>query len=444
MASLTTKERDAARFMSLDGAAASEPAKSAVRALSKGLVHQRRKRPTSRYQSAVAAILCDFLRAAHLDQSNWSYRSLRPEAFTGQRIGYRTCTTALNDMRHEDMLEVSGGQQQWTEGFASGKSIVSWSRATRLRANEWLLRYMADLNVLPACWGDHFSLIPAVNSLVKDPLVLRRRNVSLNGEKYRGHSIRLDLNDAKTRAHHDRVDRLNRFMNTHEVSPTGLIGFRRIFNNGETGDFNWNKGGRLYEVGTGYQTMPKADRSGLTIDGEAVAEVDVRASFISILSVIRKMPLDPLLDPYEIEGLPRTLVKTVVTMTLGHDRFHKRWPAKTKAALEEALAVKLATAFPLKKVLPLIVERLPALADWGMTDVTCFDLQFIESEALLLAIERLAYEHDIAALPLHDGLVVPLRHIELAKEILAHSFEKLTGHKPYVKVSEGELEKAEV
>jgi hypothetical protein len=442
MAELTTKERDDARFMSLDGAAWSDTARQVVVTLSTGLVHQRRKQPTRNYQAAVAAILCDLLRAA--ESGRWSWRPFRPASFTGERIGYRPFKSAMNEMMRHGMVEVgTWGQQQWAEGF-DGQRGVSWSKATRLRATPWLLRYLANERLTPDNWRDHFELIEPDQPLVKDPIVLRRRNVRHKGEKYRGHQMRVDLSDASARAEYDRMNRLNRFYMKHVIQPGGFRGLRRIYNNAESPTFNFNQGGRLYVVGGGYQTMKKAERLKLTIDGEAVAEIDVKASFISILSAMRRMPLDPHEDPYEIDGLPRPLVKAVVTMTLGHDRFHTRWPSKVKKDLEEKLGVRdLGKSYPLKKVLPLIVAKLPAMADWGNSGISCFDLQFVESEAMLLAVERLAYEHQVPTLPVHDSLIVPVSHLELARGTLADTFEEVTGHRPQLTVNlgdEGETE----
>lgn len=423
--------------MVLDGTASSEAARQVVFALSRGLVHQRRKRPTKGYQETVAAILCDFLRAA--ESARWSYRPMRPAAFTGQRIGYRPFKSAIEDMVRNWMVELAKGHQQWNEdGFGDGAKLPSWSMATRLRPTEWLLRYMAEAGLTPETWRDDFDLIEPERPLVKEPLVLRRRNVRHKGEKYRGYAMRVDLGHPKARHLHDRMDRLNRFYMKHIIEPVGFLGVRRIFNNGESPSFDWDQGGRLYVVGGGYQTMKKAERPNLTIDGEPVAEIDVKASFISILSVRLRMPLEPLADPYEIDGLPRPLVKAVVTMTLGHDRFHARWPSTVKAELENRLGVNdLGKAYPLKKVLPLIVAKLPAMADWGNTGVSCFDLQFVESEAMLLAVERLAYDHEVVSLPVHDSLIVPLSRLEVAKEVLCHAFEEVAGHYPQLSVKSG-------
>lgn len=431
MVILTAKERDAARFMALDGQASSEIARRVVFALSRGLVHQRRKQPTVLYLTTIAAILCDFLRAAELHEGRWSYRPMRPAAFTGERIGYRPFSRAVDDLKKHEMVELAKGHQQWNQdGFGDGTKLASWSSATRIRPSAWLARYLANEGLTPENWSEHFELVEPDRPLVKDPVVLRRRNVRHRGEKYRGYSMRVDLNDPKARRLRERMDRLNLFYMKHVVEPMPVRGFKRIFNNGESPQFDWDQGGRLYAVAGSYQTMRKADRAKLTIDGEPTAEIDVRASFISILSAMRGMQLDPTTDPYEIEGLPRPLVKAVVTMTLGHDRFHARWPSEVKRRLEDTLGVALGKTYPLAKVLPLVVDKLPALRDWGSSNISCFDLQFAESEGLLSAVERLAYDHGVVGLPLHDSLIVPVSRVQLAKGVLVDAFEEVTGIRP--------------
>lgn len=85
----TTKERDEARYMVLDGAVQSSAASKLVDAIATGLVGRRSSRnPTKPFKAAVAAILCDFLRAAETDPQPWSYCALRPAGFGGQRVGY--------------------------------------------------------------------------------------------------------------------------------------------------------------------------------------------------------------------------------------------------------------------------------------------------------------------------------------------------------------------
>jgi hypothetical protein len=76
-------------------------------------------------------------------------------------------------------------------------------------------------------------------------------------------------------------------------------GYRRIFNCGDQEGFDWNKGGRLYSQGEdSYQRLHKDERLKMLIDGQPVVEIDVTASFLTILHARCARPLDLSRDPY--------------------------------------------------------------------------------------------------------------------------------------------------
>ena len=65
------------------------------------------------------------------------------------------------------------------------------------------------------------------------------------------------------------VKELNAFLAQHVISGAMHRWFHRTFNMGDTQDFAWNKGGRLYSDGKGsYQNTPRPERLKMTIDGE--------------------------------------------------------------------------------------------------------------------------------------------------------------------------------
>ena len=43
------------------------------------------------------------------------------------------------------------------------------------------------------------------------------------------------------------------------------------------------------------------------------------------------------------------------------------------------------------------------------------------------AIEVLAFDHDVPALPVHDSLIVPRQHEDLAKSVLGRAFRDAIG-----------------
>ena len=58
-----------------------------------------------------------------------------------------------------------------------------------------------------------------------------------------------------------------------------------------------------------------------------------------------------------------------------------------------------------------------------------------ESEIIVSTMLRLAIEHGIPSMPVHDSLIVPLSEAETSKRILDEQFVKLTGVRPTLKTS---------
>jgi hypothetical protein len=85
----------------------------------------------------------------------------------------------------------------------------------------------------------------------------------------------------------------------------------RIFNNA-----SWKKGGRLYSVGGGYQSRPEEELWLMTINGEAVAEVDIRGSHLTIYHAKMKCPISRDSDPYKRVGADRKVAKLWVVAKL--------------------------------------------------------------------------------------------------------------------------------
>jgi hypothetical protein len=82
----------------------------------------------------------------------------------------------------------------------------------------------------------------------------------------------------------DEVREINSFLEEFTLEHGTHRGFFRGYNNGDAQGFAFNMGGRLYSVGDdSYQNLPGIARWKMTIDGEPVHEVDVRASYMNIL-----------------------------------------------------------------------------------------------------------------------------------------------------------------
>ncbi|TCM18163.1 hypothetical protein EDF56_105514 [Novosphingobium sp. PhB165] len=249
----------------------------------------------------------------------------------------------------------------------------------------------------------------------------------------------VDLEDPAVIGFANQVNEINAFMAEQDIQPAEWhFAFSRIFGQGDLPDFNWNKGARLYSYGYGesYQQVKKAERKRLSINGEPIAEVDIQASYLTILHHLLGAP-PPEADPYDIPGIPRGVVKIWVTITLGNNGFHHRWPKESKqryAEQSKSEQADLERDHPFKSTQATILEHLPLLKDWPNCAVRWGDLQFLESCAVIDATHRLAMEYGIPALPLHDALLVPVSKANIAKEVLSECFYQKVGIRPKIAI----------
>ncbi len=194
-------------------------------------------------------------------------------------------------------------------------------------------------------------------------------------------------------------------------------------------------GGRLYALGTdNYQTAKKQDRAAILINGKATIELDLRASHLTLMVGLGHIPavvLDG--DPYTVEGLPREIVKQWVTMTISHGKRHKRWPPVAKQEFRAKHGWDLTKDFPILTTGDAILCKLPIFGTEGEAlPVTWGELQFIESEIVISTMESLAFDHDIASLPVHDSLIVPQEDAALASDLFRETFKTFVGVEPEV------------
>lgn len=242
------------------------------------------------------------------------------------------------------------------------------------------------------------------------------------------------------------IEELNRFLAAQEITGGTHLGYYRVFNQGDLVPYRWNKGGRLTSVGEGnYQTLKKEQRLQMRINGELVIEIDVRASQLTILHALKGVPFDtsPEADPYDIpalyrDGVPREVsrkvVKRFVTMTLGHTRFHTRWPPDKATEFREKHGIELGKVFPLKLVQAAVLARLPVMRNWPDPSVTCFDLMFFESEAIIGSMLALMRAHGIPSLGVHDSLIVPASAEDRATAALRGAYSAACEADPYLDI----------
>jgi hypothetical protein len=133
-----------------------------------------------------------------------------------------------------------------------------------------------------------------------------------------------DTKDAKAVELEEVIIGLNAFIAQFDIRGGTHHGYIREFNCGDHPSFAWDLGGRLYSLGDeSYQGLSADERKLMTIDGQPVIELDIRASALTIFHGQRRQRLDfaanP--DPYtlpELSDTPRDLVKAFITATFGN------------------------------------------------------------------------------------------------------------------------------
>ena len=376
----------------------------------------------------MGAVVADLLFALTTSAEGWTYRSLRPEAFTGSGVGYRSIIkilTALKDMQFCEMKPGyrSGGRFEENEDW-----IAFQSNATRFRATAELIGLAANLGVTIENVREHFS-----QGLPTHPIIRKAASKRRYGRKIPGRRMSYEKTE-QTRKLEERVRKLDEFISHHKIDGGLHLGFNRIFNEGDVPDFDWNRGGRLYSVGdSSYQLLDKESRLRMTIDDEAVAELDIRASYLTILHGLYGRSGELPADPYEISDLPREVVKKWLVATLGRDCHIKRWPTDLIGDYEEETGEDL-RKYPVRIVRERVLEQLPLLRQWGELEVGWGTLMYIESEAIIRTMEELM-EQGVVSLPIHDSLIVSVPETFRAYKLLEKNYRGLCGADPQITVA---------
>jgi hypothetical protein len=405
-----------ARYMALNHKTISDTAKLLCRWLAQEAAvadperkRGRRGQKREQFENAATAVLADLLIGYSKKLSSMSYRPVSPNSFTDSPVSYRNFISVIRGFRALGFIE------EPTRGFYA-RSQISMGKATRFKPSLDLLTICSQWGVAPGDHKDHFA-----QATPPEPIVLRASKKQSGRPASSRRDIKFEPTDKSLRFAAE-VEEINEFVSQVEIEGANHAGFRRIFNQGDTEGFNWNKGGRLQSVGgESYQALPKKDRRKIMINGEPVVEVDIRASHLTIVYERMDQRLDLADDPYEIEGFPRVVVKKWITMTFGHNKLHQAWPRDAQEKLAEKGITELQKEFPIAVVRSAVFKRHPIIQDWLDSPYDCFDLMFIESEKIIKAMLALKRDHGVVSLPVYDSLIVSRQHEGLAEELLPRS-----------------------
>ena len=180
----------------------------------------------------------------------------------------------------------------------------------------------------------------------------------------------------------------------------------------------------------------------LKIDGECVAEVDIKASHLTLMYFVARAldnnipELDPDKDPYHIEGIPRAVVKQWIVAYSSKLKPLTRWSKEATEKLS-GQGVDLAE-YKVKEVGEAIANKYPFIHTLPSTAVNWGYLQRREADALIATMRRLAHEYDVPSYPVHDSLIVKQSDIFLVTRVMKESFRSFIGFTPALKVSKSE------
>ena len=206
---------------------------------------------------------------------------------------------------------------------------------------------------------------------------------------------------------------------------------------------SWKAGGRLYSVGGphSYQQMHETKRHKMTINGEPVAEIDIKASQLTIYHAMVGEPLEGSSDPYARAGLDRWIAKKWVVVSFGNGAPCLKWPNEATEDYEEhrrEYKEKTGEELPelpsARDVARKMLATFPALKKLGHNRELWADLQYRESEAIVGTMLTLMRAHRVPSLSMHDGIIVPKSKVDLAKGILTREFHRVVGVEPMLTV----------
>lgn len=192
---------------------------------------------------------------------------------------------------------------------------------------------------------------------------------------------------------------------------------------------SWDRGGRIY--GGWWMHLPKAERLKLTIDGEAVVELDYAQLHPTLLFLRAGQPLD--FDPYAIPGLDREEVRDLGKRTfqrlINRKAERQGGEIRMRAAAGDADLLPPGVAF--QAYLQLFKLRLAPIAQWFGTGVGV-QLQREDSDLAVDILDRMDRAGAIT-LPIHDSFIVQAEHGALLEETMRETFYERFGAYPGIK-----------
>ena len=386
-------------------------------------VRKRRKKSGAKFSEAIERFVGDLLRAkAGTSGPVRIYHPTGKTSFKHDPVKYDLFCKMLEGLKGLELVGHLKGQSRYRK--TPFGTVQLPGLGARFWATGTLLTLAGHCGIDSGNVGDHFAPEPP-----KNPLVLKDYATGRGRNRERGSRVKYEPTSETKRLEAD-IRELNDFLARFELMGGEHTGYIRVFNNR-----SWDKGGRLYSVGEHtYQQMPEAERIKMTIDGEAVAEIDIRASQLTIYHAMVGQPLEGSSDPYALAGVDRSIGKLWTLATFGNTRPATRWPRKMVEDYRNETGRDLRKVAKARKIGRKMLEALPDLEQLEDLSDIWADLQFREAEAVIGTMLVLMRQHSVPSLSMHDGIIVRKSKADLATAILAQEFHRVVGVEPVLTV----------
>jgi hypothetical protein len=387
-------------------------------------VRKRRDRSSARFTEALERFVGDLLRArTGANATGRVYRPVGKTSFSDAPVKYDMFKRTLDGLKALGLVGHREGRTRYQEtGFDFRQTLPG--RAARFWATPKLVKLAEDQGIHSGNVGEHFAPEPPTN-----PLVLKDYATGRGRYRESGRRIKYERTPETERLERD-IKELNEFLAGVELTGGRHEGYIRIFNNQ-----SWQKGGRLYSQCQGsYQLMPEAKRLEMMINGEPVAEIDIKASFLTIYHAKLGMPLGDREDPYARAGIARDVAKLWCIASFGASAPKLRWPAEMVKEYQKSTGQDLPKVAKASEVAKAMLRAFPALQKLEEHPNIWADLQFKEAEAVVGTMLILMRRHSVPSLSMHDGIIVPRWKWDLAKDILTGEYRRVVDVEPMLTV----------
>jgi hypothetical protein len=310
-----------------------------------------------------------------------------------------------------------GGSSEY-HGLPYGHSVAKFTRESLLKHGVISLYQRASKrDGLSRVFKVNLGILPSQGNYKQHgegPLVIVKSKKIMKHGKFVGGVIMGRRNfEPEITDLENQVSKFNNFMTKNPlVSPDDVQYIRcyRVFNNGSL-----KSGGRIYGS---WQTLPEIKRLGLTIEGEQVCEIDMKASFLSIASGLTGSKASLPQDPYqkikfvtdahgtEDEKLHRNAAKALVNSFLSKEGDLTQFPKSGKKDEGTGKAIPFKDIYNLNNKCGHYMDQIHSSFPFlRKAKVEGYDLMFKESQIIIGAMDTLKSD-EVVSWPVHDSLLV--------------------------------------